>query len=762
MRLFRALPGEALLPVAIALLQFAIYHRTYPEHDSYYVFQAFKAVYESLMQGAFPAWLPRVQYGVPAFVEIFPSLTPAQYAVGWLLAPLGWVNVLIAFHASVALEILVFLTGTALLAGALLERRAARVGLVLSAGLLCFYQAQIWYNLRVVELLPLLLFFVIGFARSRRPALGVAAALTGMLWLIGNVFYFLPVVLLLLGLAGAVYVLPEWRRRPLFAPGGFLRDPWFAVLAALAAAAGLCLILIVLRVFWDVVVHSPLRGGNGRIPVEVFLTYGRNVDLRKFAELLLVLPHNRDSLIYAGYLNLAFAVYAVFCGAGRRVMPLLVIGGVFTAMSLPGLLPVARLLYAAMPGMDYYRHVGLLMAIPRFFLLLTAAVGIDLFLGHLADPASAPGARRRLALLLAAVAAAGVLLYALLGSGYMQVPLAQALPDYPVEFGSPMQALAVPVVLAAVLAAALVANGLTTACGPTARRLAVVLPAFLSVELLSYATVMYWANASDNPREISSFFKARPPEFRPTRLPRPSPEEGPLIEFYGSYYPLEAMLRDDRCIDVGRRDARTPRMAMLIEARGGVPVRPFEKPEPRPDDLPLLQALGCETPKLRLTGEVRLVGDEAAALAAVRSDPDFGRVPVVVCPPGAEDCTPVASPAVPPDPEPAAPVAIGFGNDRLTVRAEVAAADGAWLVYAGAWATGWSARVDGVPVPVRQSDVALMAVRVPAGVHEVAFRYAPPRLLPVAYHGLMLIALVLAPLAMAGALRLRRRPTEAD
>lgn len=727
-RLLHPALGDLLLLIAVPLLHFAVYAHSYPEHDTYYVFQSFKTVYESLLHGGgFPQWLPKIQYGTPSLVYVFPTLTPAQYATAYALAPLGYKNLLYAFQFSVALEILVFLAGCRLLAGRLFETRAAAAFLVLSAGLLTVHQQQIWYNLRIVELLPLLLALIHRFAADRRPEDLTAAALVAMLWLVGNIFYFLPIALLLVGLALAVFVLPGWRRRPALDRAG-LQRPLFWVLAVTAVVAAGMLVVVARHVFDDVSLHSPFRQESGRTSVDIFLTYGRNLDLLKFAELFLVVPNNPDSLLFVGLVNLVFAVCALRLDRRRRGWPFLLIGGVFAAMSLPGLLPVARLLYALVPGMEYFRHIGLMMAIPRFCLLVLAAIGVDALL-------TAGGtAERRLtgAVAVGAVAVAGVLL-ATLGFSYTAYPLAALLPDFPPEFGPPTQVVAIPLAAAAVLAAVLLRSG--------TRGTAPWWPLGLAaVELLAYFHFMYWATASRNPGEISGFFKAAEPRFVATRTREPEGGDLALLGFYGPYYPLEAMMRGERCLDVGRRDARTVWMARLVDARGGVPIRPGEKAEPRPDDAALMRVLGCGTPKLRVVRDVRVVPSDAEALDYARRSPDFGQTPVLVCPPDQAACPgrPAEADAAADAP---APVVEAAGANAVRLRAGPPGDPGGWLVYADAWAPGWEALVDGQPQPVRRADVAFKAVFLPPGEHTVEFRYRSHPRMFAGYHGLMLVSI---------------------
>jgi hypothetical protein len=61
--------------------------------------------------------------------------------------------------------------------------------------------------------------------------------------------------------------------------------------------------------------------------------------------------------------------------------------------------------------------------------------------------------------------------------------------------------------------------------------------------------------------------------------------------------------------------------------------------------------------------------------------------------------------------------------DTLALRVEAAAP--AFVVVADAWFPGWSARLDGAPVPLARVDHSLRGVSIPAGAHELRMAYRP-------------------------------------
>jgi uncharacterized membrane protein YfhO len=61
--------------------------------------------------------------------------------------------------------------------------------------------------------------------------------------------------------------------------------------------------------------------------------------------------------------------------------------------------------------------------------------------------------------------------------------------------------------------------------------------------------------------------------------------------------------------------------------------------------------------------------------------------------------------------------------DRVTFQAQ-AVTDG-FLVMSDTFYPGWQARVDGKPAPVLRTNFALRGICLPAGDHEVVFRFEP-------------------------------------
>jgi hypothetical protein len=99
-------------------------------------------------------------------------------------------------------------------------------------------------------------------------------------------------------------------------------------------------------------------------------------------------------------------------------------------------------------------------------------------------------------------------------------------------------------------------------------------------------------------------------------------------------------------------------------------------------------------------------------------------------------------PAIPEPATTAGAVAITkIALNQMILRAEMAAPG--FVVLADAYDPGWRATVAGQPVPVYRANTVVRAVYVPAGVHEIVFRYRPlPFIVGAVVSGLALIGLV--------------------
>jgi hypothetical protein len=146
-------------------------------------------------------------------------------------------------------------------------------------------------------------------------------------------------------------------------------------------------------------------------------------------------------------------------------------------------------------------------------------------------------------------------------------------------------------------------------------------------------------------------------------------------------------------------------------------------------------------PRAYLVNATETVGDWRLAVERMRDGHDFHRVALVEAP------LPLGAPR---SLEPAE--IISFAPEEITVRTRGDAP--ALLVLAEPWYPGWTATVDGAPVPCLPANAWMRAAPVPAGGHQVTFRFHSTRLRAGAALSLISLALVGATLLES---RWRRR-----
>lgn len=137
-----------------------------------------------------------------------------------------------------------------------------------------------------------------------------------------------------------------------------------------------------------------------------------------------------------------------------------------------------------------------------------------------------------------------------------------------------------------------------------------------------------------------------------------------------------------------------------------------------------LHRLESAGPQLWWAASAEGVADDAAALDQLR-DPDFPVFSHALLHDGAVVDTAAEGVSAASAPAQGSDVALA---DRGTgfVSARTQSGAPGWLVFSEVYDPGWRAWVDGAAAPVLRADVALVAVAVPAGEHEVLLRYTAP------------------------------------
>ena len=684
--------------VALNLPQLA--SRVVPIHDTFYNFANFQIFYsEFFLHGDLASWFPYGSYGLQSDYEQLISLGPFSYLAGVVGVLLRVEDALLLFKLSVLGEQIAFVYGVYLFSRRLFATRATALVLALSAAGTTVWYAQQWWDLRIYYLLPLVLYFVVGFLEERRPERFWLAGVTGVAWAVGNLPYLICLWLLVLLLVAGVTA------RGYRSLAAALLTPSRANLLALAlfAAAAASYVFLLLHALDYASLEVPNRDPiSGKVDLENFRSYGGNGNLVIVANSLLFgwplhLPwgSRADNSVYLGLLPLLGLVLALARERSRLFVGLMSAAVVLAVLSLGGAL--ATMAYHV-PGLSYFRHVGLVYGLVKVLLLLASGYGIERFWSLRPPRLSHP------LLLLAGAAFA--------------LEAVTALPELWREGGVRWLQLQwgshVLVRLAAYAA-------MLALCRLSSWSLRGTLALALMFDLALYQIAVYQiqvpklANADlglleaarvhDLPYQAERQEQPIDPADPSSRTPESERSRAAFDLATRSqekryvYAYVYQFARFDPCRSAYRTDTATLGVRHL---------QALEKSE----GLDLGEIRGCYAPKLRLASEAvqaRSIDEVRRALAdAVRAGER--RPAVIRLAPGPEPPSPGDGSAS------AGRVEVTrFGPSELEAEVEVEAPAGAWLLYADAYHPGWRAAVNGHETPVTEANLAFKAVRVPPG-----------------------------------------------
>jgi len=685
--------------------------RVVPIHDTFYNFANFQIFYsEFFLRGGLASWFPYGTFGLPSTYDQLISLSPFGYLAGLVGALFRVPDALLLFKISVVAEQVAFVYGVHLLSRRLFPTRATALVLCISAAATTVWFSQQWWELRIHYLLPLVLYFLVGWLEEARPERLWMAGITGVAWTLGGLPYWIPLWIVLLLLIVAVAA-RDYRRlaASLLTPS---RANLLTLAAFLAVAAGYAYLL--LHAADHAVVDVPNRDPlTGKVDEENFRRYGGTGNLVIVVNTLLFgwplhLPWGSmvDNSVYLGLLPLLGLGLALARERSRLFLALTAAAAVLAWFSLGGAL--AGMAYYA-PGLSYYRHVALVYGLVKVLLLIASGYGIErlwsLRLPRLSHP-----------------------LLLLFGAAFL-IELAATLPALREEAVAHWLQLHWGSHVLIRLAGYLAAIALCRAYSWPLRRALVVglvldlalyqlvineieVPKLASAELglleaVRVEGVPYQAERRDRPVDPSEPGTFTPRNERSQRALDLANRFQPAKYVYWYVYPFA---RFDPCRTQYRADIYAVGVRQLLALE-------------RKEALDFGGILGCHAPKLRVTSQATLVqsADEArtALVAAVRAG---DRSPAVIQ---------LAAGVAPPPPAPNGPSPAGrvvvtrFSPSELEAEVQVDASGGAWLLYADAYYPGWRASVNGRETPISQANLAFKALRVPPGASVVRLWFDP-------------------------------------
>ncbi|HKX18685.1 MAG TPA: hypothetical protein VJT33_11800 [bacterium] len=343
-----------------------------PIHDAFQITNiAYFIFNETAKHHAVPLWYPYINYGVDANWYLLFTLGPSLATllpVAWLL---GSGDLLHYYYVSMFLDELILLVGTYLLARTLFKSRLTIVFVCVAMTGSTLWFAQPWWNFHLYYFVPLSAYLIITGAARTELWRVLAGGLVLLISEFGNLPYF-PVVHALtyaLLLAGAWWAYRFDVRSALRRAGA--RE--LIVCIASVLTAGVYLVLLAYGVHH--INYDLGRTRNVVSPVD-FLTYGGAIGVTKFTELFTGTSFDLDANAYAGVLVTSSAIFGLLWRPERRMAPFFGAGAFLTLLSLGQESFVAPLIYE-IPGVAYYRHLGLVLPLIKVMLIVLSGFGFD-------------------------------------------------------------------------------------------------------------------------------------------------------------------------------------------------------------------------------------------------------------------------------------------------------------------------------------------------------------------------------------------------
>ena len=633
-----------------------------PVHDTFQITNIAYFVFNELVQNnVIPLWYPYINYGVDSnwflAITVGPSLA--------LLLPVAklfsQINFLDLYYASLFLDEIILLVGGYLLARLLFTSPFTWVFVSISLTGSTLWYAQVWYNLHFFYFIPLALYLTLrGCSESSLWRLILAGSL-----LVLSSFGNLPYLILMQALTLAVFLATAWWAYELDWTSAWRRRSWKEISATLLGVVGAGTYVLLLIYGVEHVNYNPGREHGNVVDLRGFLTYGGNIGFRKFSELFTGTSWSLDINIYSGILVLSLGLFGLLWKPSRKQLPFLLTAVFLALLSLGSASFIAPLVYY-IPGMAYYRHIGLVSPLIKVMLIFLAGFGFDALLQQLnRTDRTQPDRTKTIARINILLIAMMVFVCAAVTAVHLTTLRKNESKVFSVEpqrgvdvntfadrwkFGSKIVFISLIYAAAISIFAMLAING--------AGRGRVVVFALLALHIIdvySYRTVHFRDHMVRVDSDYWNLFRFRPTEFAPHRMlnyfdsenfPKISsylsPSFGGSVNRqwfnncvksdgksecwfpegleYGTFYiTVEPFLGIDPCRSIFRSDYWLPGIDKVYRAKMGMPI---DNPRIMPPgyetreivfprrDAAFNKIIACEFPKLQLLGELSIAQSE--------------------------------------------------------------------------------------------------------------------------------------------------------
>jgi len=703
------LSAVALL-IFFSILHFVPYfsNEILPIHDASERFQFFHYFYsETLSEREFPLWIPYGVAGIKsAFHQLF-HIGPADYIVGLLGVAFGAENTLDLFKASMLIYVFIYLGGIYLFISHFSQSRwPAPIAVAGAAGTLSWF-VQPYFNLFAFYTLPYVLLFAMRWAREGRAGYLLFAALIELCSLIGNVAYIAPMHALIISLAMLPVIFQHPQSLRSIATVQLFKMPILWLDVAVAT-------FVVLAGFRSIDNVVNLLAGRDPVsytaPLGTFLEYGRLSPATTIFGFLTGAIPNGPNTYYIGLLPLGVIAWVIFTRClPREFWGLMLVVFTLSLISVGGI--GARIAYH-FPGMEFYRHIGLVFGMVDTLLLLAFGLALD---GLICSQAQGRYSWHKWCVVGGAI-----------GLVLADAAYAWHADDLDIQIEHPsIQPIGVLLRLAAYAVAIGVVSIKASGQGISPRRVILI----LAIAYLIDVGVFRWDVAAELPHSSSVdhlLLTARPLPWRASRSDIPPDERAerlwaaisrPTVMRNAIYEPpLYAFSGWDPCAPRVRTHIIMADVKKALEAMGGSPDEGADssffpsRPEAR-------AALGCESRKVWLAPAFQWADNEISEAKFIKDSTSLVDRPILFAPTRGE-----YPPAGDLDRDGSIEV-LSFSPNFLTFHIGTPTAKGRLLVYADAYAPEWSATIDGKDVPIFKANGGFKAVFIPVGADTVQLHY---------------------------------------
>ncbi|MPZ78649.1 MAG: YfhO family protein [Deltaproteobacteria bacterium] len=633
-----------------------------PIHDTFQVTNIAYFVFNEFVQNnVIPLWYPYINYGVDnnwfLAITVGPSLA--------LLLPIAklfsHINFLSFYYASLFLDEIILLVGGYLLARFLFKSSFTLVFVCIGLASSTLWYAQVWYNFHFYYFFPLSLYLTLkGCSENSFWRLILGASLS-ILSSFGN----LPYLILMQVLTLVVFLATAWWSYGLNWTSAWRKVSWREVSVTVLGIVGAGTYILLLVYGVEHVNYNPGREHGNVVDLRGFLTYGGNIGFRKFSELFTGTSWSLDINVYSGVLVLSLGLFGLLWRPSRRQLPFLITAVFLTLLSLGRASFIAPLVYY-IPGMSYYRHIGLVLPLIKVMLIFLAGFGFDALVRQV-NGADTPQLDRTKSVARINMLLIGIMLFACgsVTAVHLTTVKRNESKVFSVEpqrgvdvniyadrwrYGSKITFISVIYAGAIIIFAILAING-------GARGMVVVfaLLGLHFIDVYSYRTSHFHDHMVRVDSEYWNLFRFRPSEFVTHRLQNYfddskfakissylSPSFGDSVNRqwfdncvksdgrkecwfpegleYGTFYiTVEPFLGIDPCRSIFRSDYWLPGIDKLYRAKMGMPI---DKPNIMPEgyetreiifprkDAAFNKIIGCEFPKLQLLREIDIAASE--------------------------------------------------------------------------------------------------------------------------------------------------------